>query len=34
MPTDDTNEIALQKLKDQYGDQILKYEYEVTKNHI
>jgi len=31
MPTDDTNEIALQKLKDQYGDQIEKYEYEVTK---
>lgn len=31
MPTDDTNEIALQKLKDQYGDQIEKYEYEVKK---
>jgi len=31
MPTDETNEPALQKLKDQYGDQILKYEYEVRK---
>ncbi|MCK9331177.1 MAG: hypothetical protein M0Q94_14975, partial [Candidatus Cloacimonetes bacterium] len=31
MPTDETNEIALQKLKDLYGDQISKYEYEVRK---
>jgi hypothetical protein len=31
MPTDETNEPALQKLKDQYGDQIEKFEYEVRK---
>lgn len=31
MLTDKTNEIALQKLKDQYGDQIFKYEYEFRK---
>jgi hypothetical protein len=28
MPTDETNEQALQKLQEQYGDQIEKYEYK------
>lgn len=31
MPTDETNNYALHKLKQKYGDQIERYEYEVRK---
>ena len=31
MPIDETDKIAFQKLKDLYGDQIEKYDYEVYK---
>ena len=31
MPIDRTNEIALQRLKEEYGNQIEKFEYEVWK---